>query len=252
MSLSRRSEPCEPASQPLMPSRRVAHTCQMTDPGAALPDHVVSTRTAYDHSSQLYVEHVGTELSPGFETSLDRAALDAFADDIVAIGGGPVLDVGCGPGRATAYLARRGLAISGVDLSPAMITAASLAHPELSFAVGALTDLPTGDRSLVAAVYWYSIIHTPPDQLGRAWVELGRVLRPGGRALIAFQTGADDRIDRPDAYGSSATLTRHHHAIDSVAESLEASGFTIASTLWRQAELDHETTPQAIVVAHLV
>ncbi|MFC7660271.1 methyltransferase domain-containing protein [Pseudonocardia benzenivorans] len=30
-----------------------------------------------------------------------------------------MLDVGCGPGTITAYLAERGLDVSGVDLSPA-------------------------------------------------------------------------------------------------------------------------------------
>lgn len=46
-----------------------------------------------------------------------KASIDAFADTVTGLG--PVLDVGCGPGTVTAYLAERGLDVSGVDLSPA-------------------------------------------------------------------------------------------------------------------------------------
>lgn len=38
-----------------------------------------------------------------------------------ARGGGPVADVGCGPGRVTTYLDGLGLDVSGVDLSPEMV-----------------------------------------------------------------------------------------------------------------------------------
>ncbi|WP_432165533.1 class I SAM-dependent methyltransferase [Streptomyces sp. bgisy031] len=48
-----------------------------------------------------------------------KASIDAFADRVRRIG--PVLDVGCGSGTVTAYLAERGLDVSGVDLSPLVI-----------------------------------------------------------------------------------------------------------------------------------
>ncbi|MEZ5377523.1 MAG: class I SAM-dependent methyltransferase [Acidimicrobiales bacterium] len=213
----------------------------------AEPDHITSTRRAYDHSASLYVEHLGTELSSRFETAFDQSMLDSFASDVRASGGGAVLDVGCGPGRITAYLARRGLDMAGVDLSSAMIDAARSAHPGLSFDIGTLDNLGVEDRSLAAAVYWYSIIHTPPDQLSHAWIELRRVLQPGGHALIAFQSGPDEQVARPDAYGSGATLVRYHHAIDSVADTLEAAGLDVGSQRERAPELDHETTPQAFI-----
>ncbi len=212
------------------------------------PDHISSTRTVYDHSASLFVEAVGTEISDRTETASDRAYLEAFADDVHALGGGPALDVGCGPGRATAFLAERGLDIRGIDLSPAMVDAARLAHPELRFDVGSLTDLGADDASVAGVVFWYSIIHTPLDLLDQAWAELRRALQPSGRVLIAFQEGSNDRVERRDAYGSSATLTRYHHAIESIAESLEAAGFTVTTRRRRAPELTHETTPQAFLV----
>nr|WP_245548589.1 class I SAM-dependent methyltransferase [Gordonia namibiensis] len=46
-----------------------------------------------------------------------KASVDAFVDTVRGLG--PVLDVGCGPGTVTAYLAEAGLDVTGVDLSPA-------------------------------------------------------------------------------------------------------------------------------------
>lgn len=218
------------------------------------PEHVVSAREVYDHSAEQYVAAVGTVVSPRFETRLDLAVLDAFSDEIQSgeISSGAsrtVIDIGCGTGRVTSYLAGRGLDIRGVDVSSAMIDAARSAHPELRFDVGSLTALGALDGSVLGAVYWYSIIATPPSGLRAVWAELDRVLTSDGRVLLAFQAGDNDRVERANAYGSSTTLTLLLHRVDDVARSLEASGFDVRADLRRQPELPHETTPQAFLLA---
>lgn len=213
------------------------------------PDHLISTRAVYDHSARWYAEQVGTRIDPAFETAHDRKVLDTYADDVLAGGGGPILDIGCGPGRATRHLADLGVEISGIDLSPEMVAIARTAHPELHFDVGTLSDLPADDRSSAGAVLWYSIIHTPPVDLPSAWAEIARVLRDGALVLIAFQAGASDVIERPEAYGSSDTLTLYRHSIDGVARTLEDAGFEITERHLRERELAHETTPQGFLRA---
>src|SRR5215218_7636238 len=51
---------------------------------------------------------------------------DGVADDVAAAAapGASVLDAGCGPGHLVARLADRGLAVTGIDLDPAMIARA--------------------------------------------------------------------------------------------------------------------------------
>jgi SAM-dependent methyltransferase len=44
-----------------------------------------------------------------------------------------MLDVGCGPGHVTAFLAGLGLNAAGLDLSEEMITQARTRHPRLPF-----------------------------------------------------------------------------------------------------------------------
>lgn len=216
-----------------------------------------STRTVYDSSAAVYVEAVGTRISPDFETPTDRAVLHAFAETVqarVSNGTGPnaVLDAGCGVGRATVFLAECGLAVSGVDLSPGMIAQARKAHPGLRFAVASLTNLKIADHSLAAVCCWYSIIHTPLEGLPSIWAELDRVLAPEGDVLIGFQSGSDDRIERPNAHGTATTLTSYLHGTDSVAASLEEAGFEIRSTTVREPELAHENTRQSSLLARKV
>jgi SAM-dependent methyltransferase len=65
-------------------------------------------------------------------------------------GGGPVVDVGCGPGYVTAHLHKLGVDAFGIDLSPAMIDVAQRAHLYLRFEVGSMTDLHLADASIAA------------------------------------------------------------------------------------------------------
>ncbi len=59
-----------------------------------------------------------------------RAGLDLFAELIADAGGGPVADIGCGPGYVTAYLHDVGADAFGIDLSPEMIAIARRDHPQ--------------------------------------------------------------------------------------------------------------------------
>ena len=75
-------------------------------------------RASYDAVAERYADQLVDELIDGqpFERwLLDRVA--AHAD------GGPVVEVGCGPGHVTAYLAEAGADATGIDLSPGMVEA---------------------------------------------------------------------------------------------------------------------------------
>lgn len=212
------------------------------------PDFIKSTRSVYDFSAAHYASTVGTKVSDAFETPIDRAILNAFAEDLVSVDHARVLDIGCGVGRVTSYLHERGLDVRGVDLSPEMVRIARSAHPHLLFDVAPMTTLPAKNGSHAAAVLWYSIIHTPPGELPEVWDELARVLAPNGRVLLGFQTGDNDEVQRENAYGSTTTMTWYRHNVDDVVQSIERSDFAIQARIWRRAELAHETTPQAFLI----
>jgi ubiquinone/menaquinone biosynthesis C-methylase UbiE len=100
-----------------------------------------------------------------------------------------VLDVGTGPGVLMVELAARrpDLNLTGVDLSPSMVAAATrnLAAEGVSDAVCVVADvaeLPFPDQSFDLVVSSLSLHHW--DRVDAAVPELARVLRPGGRVVI--------------------------------------------------------------------
>jgi SAM-dependent methyltransferase len=96
-----------------------------------------------------------------------------------------VLDAGCGTGRLAAELAESGLArVWGVDSSPEMLEVARAKTRRAGFKLGRLEALPFRDAWFDAAVAWL-VVHLVDRPA--AFVELRRVLGPGGRlAVVTF------------------------------------------------------------------
>src|SRR5215813_12679474 len=115
------------------------------------PDDV---RDSYDRLARAYAEHLLTELDG---KPLDRALLDAFAE--MVRGRGRVLDVGCGPGHIGAYLAARGVDVTGVDLSPEMVRVARERFPAMAFEAGDMMALPVADGAVAGIVAFYAIVN---------------------------------------------------------------------------------------------
>ncbi|MEM9562420.1 MAG: class I SAM-dependent methyltransferase [Actinomycetota bacterium] len=214
------------------------------------PDAMAATIAAYDATVDQYLELVGREIRAEIEQPLDRALLAAFAEHVVDGPDGPVADLGCGPGRVAALLDRAGLPVVGVDLSAGMLAAGRSSHPALRFVQGALGALPLADATLAGAVAWYSVIHTPPAGLAAIWGELHRVLVPGGRLLLGFQTGAGERVERPRPTAPEHVSTSYRHPTETVTAGLAGTGLLVDAVSLREPVGDHETTAQAFVLAH--
>lgn len=208
------------------------------------PDFLRRTRDSYDAIADDYLVWIRDELAA---RPYDRAVLSLFASFVP----GPVLDVGCGPGRISAYLAELGVEVSGVDLSPGMVAAARRTHPALSFEVGSMLSLDAPSGSLGGVVAWYSIIHVPDELLPAAFAEFHRVLAPGGLLQLAFQVGDEPR-HVTEAGGHEVSLVFDRRLPERVAAELESAGFEMRASLWRAAEpggVFPERTPQAYLLA---
>ncbi len=207
------------------------------------------TRAVYDATADRYATIVGTQISPEFETTLDRFCLDEFAQPFADRSDLRVGDLGTGVGRVAGFLRSHAVNVIGIDLSPAMVAIASETYPTVSFTAGSLHELPLVDESLDGAICWYSIIHTAPDELIGPFAEIARVLRPSSPVLFGFQAGDGTAIVRPEAHGTEHTLTNYRHDPDDVARRLIALGFEMRQQAVRSAVLPHETSPQAFIVA---
>jgi SAM-dependent methyltransferase len=96
---------------------------------------------------------------------------------------GDALDAACGTGRYSEYLAAQGHRVIGVDSSPDMLRRARARVPQAEFKIGELADLPLPDDHVDIVVCALALCHLA--ELGPAFAEFARVLRPGGHLLIS-------------------------------------------------------------------
>jgi SAM-dependent methyltransferase len=111
-------------------------------------------------------------------------------DWLLPTGARDVLDLGAGTGKLTVRLVERGLNVFAVDPIPEMLEVLSGSLPETPALLGTAEDIPLPDDSvdsvLVAqAWHWFD-----PE---RAVKEVARVLRPGGRLGLVWNT-RDERL----------------------------------------------------------
>ncbi|GAA2460264.1 class I SAM-dependent methyltransferase [Actinomadura vinacea] len=207
--------------------------------------HLQTTRTFYDTIAEDYHDRAKTELDA---RPLDRAMLAAFAE-LAASAPGPIAELGCGPGRITAHLHSLGLDdIFGIDLSPVMVAVARRSFPGLRFDEGSMTALDLKDGALGGIVAWYSLIHTPPEELPAVLAEFDRVLAPGAHLLVAFQVG-DGPLHVEDAWGHPVSLDFNRLSPDHITGLLAQAGLTVDARLQREPT-EKESAPQAFLLAH--
>lgn len=98
---------------------------------------------------------------------------------------GRILDIGCGAGRHSLYLQRRGFAVTGVDASPQMVELACARGVKDARVANACRTLPFLDGEFDTVILFgnnLGICGTEP-RFRRMLRELYRVTKPGGRVL---------------------------------------------------------------------
>ncbi|MET8745200.1 class I SAM-dependent methyltransferase [Streptomyces sp. NPDC004728] len=185
---------------------------------------LADTRSSYDTVAVGYADQLREAIAG--EPYL-RAALALFADMVHAAGGGPVADVGCGPGHVTAHLHELGVDAFGIDLSPGMIDVARSDHPGLRFEVGTMTDLPLADASVTALLAFWSLIHVPDDEIPAVLGHFRRVVRPGGPLLLGFHVGDESRLKTQGYGGHPMHVHVHRRQPARLTDWLREAGFTV-------------------------
>jgi ubiquinone/menaquinone biosynthesis C-methylase UbiE len=98
-----------------------------------------------------------------------------------------VLDVACGTGNATIPAARTGATVTGIDLTPSLLdagkAAAKEAGVEIEWIEGDAQQLPFDDDSFDVVLSVFGCMFAPDHR--KTAEELARVLKPGGRLVVA-------------------------------------------------------------------
>jgi SAM-dependent methyltransferase len=146
------------------------------------------TREAYNLAASRYHELFHDELQ---EKEYDRKLLDRFARSLGR--DALVCDAGCGPsGHIGRYLFDKGIRVLGVDIADRCVELARRQNPAMRFERCDMAELPVADETFDGIIAYYSIIDTPKKLVGRFFREFHRVLKPGGRLLIAVKAGSGE------------------------------------------------------------
>lgn len=133
--------------------------------------------------SQWYVDRFRQLAAEGADLEGEARLVDAMVAP-----GSRVLDAGCGTGRLSAALHRRGHDVVGVDVDPVLVEAARADHQGPRFEQGDLStlDLDVRDFDLVVCAGNVMVFLAPDTE--RAVLErLRDHVRPGGRLVIGFR-----------------------------------------------------------------
>lgn len=117
-------------------------------------------------------------------------------------GGEEVLDVGCGTGTLAVGAARAaaGVRVTGLDPDRSILARArrraAEARLEIRFDEGTSTALPYADASFDVVLSTLMFHHLPDEAKRETADELARVLRPGGRLVVADPGRPQDPLMR--------------------------------------------------------
>jgi SAM-dependent methyltransferase len=136
----------------------------------------------WDDSAAAWIADMGDDGDFGRRHVLDAPMIQRLR----LAGPQTLLDVGCGEGRFCRLAQTLGITTTGLDPTAAFIDHARARDPAGDYRIGQAEALPFADASFDLVVSYLSLIDI--DDIGAAIPQMARVLKPGGRLLIANLT----------------------------------------------------------------
>jgi SAM-dependent methyltransferase len=164
-----------------------------------LTQHAARNRAVWGAEAANYTENAERNWA---KEEIDWGILDVPESEVQMIGdvaGKDVVELGCGTAYVSAWLARRGARVVGVDITPEQLATARAMQAkhglEFPLIEASAEDVPLPDASFDLAVSEYGAsIWCDPD----LWVaEAARLLRPGGE-LVFLVNGTFLILTSPD------------------------------------------------------
>ena len=197
------------------------------------------------HHEALYAERRKSGRYQGWETGYGTAKTDL--NRVLRNGHAPTsgvaLELGCGAGNMTVWLAKRGFQTYGIDISPAAIEWANenaeAAGVSCSFAVGNVLDEDAYPASRMDFVLDGHLLHCVVGHDRKTLLQNVRnVLKPGGYFLVRHVLSpVDDRLTDKYLFDPESRLLFHGDApyrylptLEMLQAELDESGFSMLSS----------------------
>jgi len=190
-------------------------------------------RSGYDRWATIYDREANPLIA--LEEPVVREALGDVA-------GLSALDLGCGTGRHSVWLASAGATVTGIDFSEGMLEAARRKAGAVRFLAHDLHQrLPLADGVFDRVVSGLVLEHL--RELDAFFAEARRVLRPGGRAVVSamhpamFLKGVQARFTDPDS-GEKVQPGSVAHSVGDFVMAAVRAGFTLEGVDERAPDAD--------------
>ena len=119
--------------------------------------------------------------------------------------GSTILDVGCGAGVKSRYLAKKGFKVTGIDFSEKMIEIAKRESPEISFDVVDVYEIDKYTKTFDGVFAQAVLLHIPKDKIREVLSKLKNKINSNGLLYIAVKgmrdDGVEEAIKKEDDYG---------------------------------------------------
>lgn len=181
---------------------------------------------AYDGFARTYVRNRGA-----FDLSV---VLAEFADTLPSVG--DLCDLGCGAGEPVgAYFASRDWNVTGVDFSAGMLELADEFVPAMTTVLSDMREAQFDVGTFDAVVAIYSLFHIPWRDHPKIFANIRKWLRPGGKFLFTYATGAYTGFDEFDGTKEfmGQELFYSHTTVERLHTQLKAAEFDILSAVPR-------------------
>jgi ubiquinone/menaquinone biosynthesis C-methylase UbiE len=150
-------------------------------------------RLVYDENAHAYGQ-ANAEID-----STTRAFATDFTEQLPE--GATILDAGCGSGQCSELFASLGFQVTGIDISPVMLTLARERSPESGFLEMDMRRLDFPDARFEGLWVSAAFLHLPKEDAPAALAEFRRVLRQGAPLAVTVKAGEGEGWE-PSPYGS--------------------------------------------------
>ncbi|MEQ1753640.1 MAG: class I SAM-dependent methyltransferase [Micropepsaceae bacterium] len=133
----------------------------------------------WEASAQAWIDSLGDRGDFGRQFVLDPVMLPLALNSAAQ----SAIDIGCGEGRFCRMLKQHGISATGIDPTPTLVARSRELDPLGTYVLAEAENLPVANATYDLVVSYLSLIDIP--DIGAAILEMVRVLKPGGRLLIA-------------------------------------------------------------------
>ena len=194
---------------------------------------------SFEPIAEWWDARVGSEGDKSHRHTILPAMLRIFGD----VNGRRILDLGCGNGSSSRWLASAGAIVHGVEIAPSLVTAAKRREQNnrlgITYTVGNASDLSEFGDDTYDAVQANMVLMDAEDGSGLLR-EAARVLRQGGQFVLSIThpcfniAGGSSRFQETDHFGTNHSVRVWRYLDPFSAEGTVASGQPVPHTYYHR------------------